>query len=220
MVDAATQSETRRGLTESVIAREVANRLEGCGDFRLVFCRQRLTSKKFIRYWKRQYKGVPPPVQPDIDLLLIRDNFWIAIELKYIREASGKFPTYLGIEQALALLTFGFDRVCLWHCFDARLDQEEIARRFSETRNLIQKTQLPLLFAGLLVSGILPILQLLEVQVEGYPHPILKVGDKLPDLRYISRLNPFWPDEDILRDKEVRILREYIGHVLEIGTVT
>lgn len=218
MAEAVRESMPRRELTESTVAREIAKRLEQSGDFRLVFCRRRLTSKKFIDYWNSQYEGIPPPVQPDIDLLVIRGNFWIGIELKFIPAASGKFPTYLGLEQTLALLRFGFDRVCLWHCYSNQLNEEEVARRLRETENLIQKTKLPLSFAGLVARGTPPDLQLVEVQVADYPH--LRTSDKLPDLRYVSVLNPFWPDKDYLRDKDVKVLREYIGHVLEIGTVT
>ncbi len=219
-MEAETGSVARQELTESVIAHEVAKRLEETGDYKLIFCRRRLTSKKFIDYWNSQYEGIPPPVQPDIDLLVIRDNFWIAIELKFIPVASGRFPTYLGLEQAIGLLRFGFDRVCLWHCYSAQLNEEEIVRRLRETRNLVQETKLPVLFAALLANGTPPDLQLVEVQVDDHQQPHLKIGDELPDLRYVSRLNPFWPDKDYLRNKDVKVLREYIGHVLEIGTVT
>jgi len=219
MMEADKGSEARQELTESVIAREVAKRLEEVGDYKLIFCRRRLTSKKFIDYWNSQYGGIPPPIQPDIDILVIRDNFWIAIELKFIPAASGRYPTYLGLEQAIGLLRFGFDRVCLWHCYSAQVNEEEIARRLRETRNLIQKIQLPVLFTGLLARGTPEELQLVRVEADDYPQPHLKIVDKLPRLRLVSRRNPFWPDEDYLRDKDVRVLREYIGHVLEIGTV-
>jgi len=80
--------------------------------------------------------------QPDVDLF-----FWdweatsarlFAGEVKYFREKPNKkvYPNnfYAGLDEALALLTFGFDAVFLWHFFDE--DVPENNRRL--TTNLMQ----------------------------------------------------------------------------------
>jgi hypothetical protein len=68
--------------------------------------------------------------QPDIDLF-----FWngegpsatlFAAEVKYFRGRPDKkvYPNsfYAGLDEALALLTFGFDAVFLWHFFDPNVE--------------------------------------------------------------------------------------------------
>lgn len=56
-----------------------------------------------------------PPLQPEIDMILCKEDSMIAVELKYFRK-KGKgldHSFYEGIEQSLALLRWGFDNVAL-----------------------------------------------------------------------------------------------------------
>ncbi len=67
-------------------------------------------------------------LQPEIDMILVDKlhDKWIAIELKAIKQITDRegreriMPSYyLGLGQTLAYLSFGFDEVALWQCFDA-----------------------------------------------------------------------------------------------------
>jgi len=61
-----------------------------------------------------------PPLQPEIDMIFCKDKKMMAVELKYFkRRAMGlDHSFYEGIEQALALLRWGFDYVALWQLFE------------------------------------------------------------------------------------------------------
>lgn len=64
--------------------------------------------------------NVVPPLQPEIDMILCKDKTMMAIELKYFRRKRRGLDHsfYEGIEQALALLRWGFDYVALWQLFE------------------------------------------------------------------------------------------------------
>lgn len=89
------------------------------------------------------------PLQPDVDLLIEDHNdgnkLW-GFEIKLIRWENdpywhvipkGRF--YDGLGQALALTTFGFDYVCLWHIF---IPSREAYRRAFESEGLKRAEQL------------------------------------------------------------------------------
>ncbi|MCJ7559883.1 hypothetical protein MUO79_04605 [Candidatus Bathyarchaeota archaeon] len=61
-----------------------------------------------------------PPLQPEIDMILCKGRTMMAIELKYFRRKGRGLDHsfYEGIEQALALLRWGFDYVALWQLFE------------------------------------------------------------------------------------------------------
>lgn len=81
-----------------------------------------LGSYKYKEYWTEWFGKDIPPLQPQIDLLLVKqEDFSIrAIEVKYF-EMKGKRidkSYYEGIDAVLALMNFGFESVALWQCFD------------------------------------------------------------------------------------------------------
>jgi hypothetical protein len=69
-----------------------------------------------------------PPLQPEIDMIFCKGNEMMAVELKYFqRRGKGlDHSFYEGIEQALALLRWGFDYVALWQLFDSSIRKEEL----------------------------------------------------------------------------------------------
>lgn len=84
-----------------------------------------LASYKYKEYWAKWFGKDIPPLQPQIDLLLVkRDDFSLrAIEVKYF-EMQGKRidkSYYEGIGEVLALMNFGFESVALWHCFNENI---------------------------------------------------------------------------------------------------
>jgi len=60
-----------------------------------------------------------PPLQPEIDMIFCKNKTMMAVELKYFkRKGNGlSHSFYEGIEQALALLRWGFDNVALWQLY-------------------------------------------------------------------------------------------------------
>jgi len=81
-----------------------------------------LASYKYKDYWAEWFGKDVPPLQPQIDLLLVdKKDFSIrAIEVKRF-ELEGKRISksyYEGIGEVLAMMNFGFESVALWHCFD------------------------------------------------------------------------------------------------------
>ena len=77
----------------------------------------------FRQFWKD--KSLPPnyipPPQPEIDMILVDNrNKWHAIELKAIKRTErGMYPSYyFGLGQTLAYLSFGFDEIAIWQCYD------------------------------------------------------------------------------------------------------
>jgi hypothetical protein len=87
--------------------------------------------------WEHSFGEPCPPLQPEIDLIMYEpmdDNVQgsqekvRAIEIKYYRKKQGSINQsfYKGIEQALALLQWGFDNVALWQLFDESFSEEEL----------------------------------------------------------------------------------------------
>ena len=90
-------------------------------------------SQKFKKFWRSKNLAIDdiPPAQPEIDMILVDDrNIWHAIELKAIKKRASKriSPSYYrGLGQSLAYLSFGFDEVAIWQCFDGvTLSDEDI----------------------------------------------------------------------------------------------
>jgi len=88
---------------------------------------------RFRQFWKAKslpLKYIPPP-QPEIDMILVDNhNKWRAVELKAIKKTRrGICPSYyFGLGQTLAYLSFGFDEVAIWQCYDGNtLDDTEIS---------------------------------------------------------------------------------------------
>jgi len=90
---------------------------------------------KLRKQWHETYGrplNVPtsliPPLQPEIDMILCKGDTMIAVELKYFKR-SGRglnHSFYEGIEQALALLRWGFDYVALWQLFEESVTAQEL----------------------------------------------------------------------------------------------
>lgn len=73
-------------------------------------------------------RQLTPPLQPEIDMILCKENKMIAVEIKYFEMKGNSLNRsfYEGIEQALALLRWGFDNVALWQLFDESVGAEEL----------------------------------------------------------------------------------------------
>ena len=91
-----------------------------------------LYTQKFSKHWLSNGFSLSeiPPSQPEIDMILIDSlGTMRAVELKFIRKTrKGIKPSYyFGLGQTLAYLSFGFNQVAIWQCFDGEsLTDEEI----------------------------------------------------------------------------------------------
>jgi len=121
-------------------------------DFREVFVNVNLASNAFYPYWKKWHGEPVFAAQPQIDLLFVNTNLQLlAVELKYFRKTKREqinLPFYTGIDEALALLRFGFWAVSLWHFFDEELNTEDYRRLYSNCFSLIYYLGLPIDYKG------------------------------------------------------------------------
>jgi len=111
------------------------------------------------------------PGQPDIDLVFWNSNFRssdptiYAAEVKYFRNRKGKinYSFYAGLDEALALLTFGFDFICLWHFFDEGVETSPTS--FLDNKNgsimtysglvqeIVDKLKIPITYYYWMIAG-------------------------------------------------------------------
>ena len=121
-------------------------------QYKEVFANVNLSSHKFKENWISWWGLTSPPSQPEIDIIVVDKNFELyAIELKYLVISKKKVNRsfYTGIEQALALLTFGFNCVNLWHCFDKDFPKYIYGQYESSVKNLIKDLKLPIDYQAL-----------------------------------------------------------------------
>jgi hypothetical protein len=113
-------------------------------------------SSKVYALLKEIYGGLSPPLQPDIDILLRKNDDIRAVEVKVFHlEAGNRLSRsyYEGIDQALALLMFGFNKVALWHIFDKDIELEKLARYGSSAQLFIrEQLRLPLDFTAMYLT--------------------------------------------------------------------
>ncbi len=125
-------------------------------DFKEVYVNINLASNKFYPLWEKWHGESAPSAQPQIDLLMVDRSLWLlAAELKYFRKTlKGQInlPFYAGIDEALALLRFGFQVVSLWHFFDEEIKREDMKRYFRSCELLLDTLNLPINYQAFRVS--------------------------------------------------------------------
>ncbi|MHA1645661.1 MAG: hypothetical protein ACTSV0_11585 [Candidatus Freyarchaeota archaeon] len=194
---------------EKVLKRIIASNLRS--SFREVFVDINLASNRFYPDWEKWWGPNPPPAQPDIDLLLVdhRHNLW-AIEIKYIKlEKGGKtnYSYYAGLDQALALLRFGFSGVSLWHCFDAEIPLDKIKSYVKSLNSLLLSDKIfshrpPIEYESLLVD-----------KVEGQ----IKLKTFNPDFSMGERIPSGYGYQNPLRETyEAKKIDDFLRRVLKI----
>lgn len=96
--------------------------------FKRPFQSPRLKKKWNEIYARNIVRELTPPLQPEIDMILCKEDKMIAVEIKYfeIKGNSLSRSFYEGIEQTLALLRWGFDHVALWQLFEESIAAEEL----------------------------------------------------------------------------------------------
>jgi hypothetical protein len=109
-------------------------------------------SSKVYSKLKRVYGGLSPPLQPDVDILFRKGDDIRAVEVKMFHlNAKSRLSRsyYEGIDQALALLTLGFNRVALWHIFDRDIGLNKFASHGSYAQLFTRELRLPIDFTAM-----------------------------------------------------------------------
>ena len=150
-------------LNERMIVRTLARKLETrnrlLGEEHEQYLGKVLThvtpakSPKIYSILRDLYGGIAPPLQPDIDILFRNNEDIRAVEVKVFKiTGEGRLSRsyYEGIDQALALLMLGFNRVALWHIFDRNVGIKWFARHGSSLQLFIrEQLKLPIDFTAL-----------------------------------------------------------------------
>jgi len=95
-----------------------------------------------------------PRLQPEIDIILRKGDDIRAIEVKlFHHEKNNRLsrPYYIGIDQALALLMYGFNSVALWHIFDEKIPSNLVTSGVNAQIFIRHKLELPIDFTALLL---------------------------------------------------------------------
>lgn len=142
---------------EHALARHWRDNLKGI--YLKVYVNINLASHRFYDYWKEWWAGInSTPAQPQIDLVIIDAHTLLAVELKYFRMINYKgnkkvnYPFYVGIQEALSLLRFGFECVSLWQCFDREVPNDIISRYEPAVSSLINTLKVPINYEGLFLD--------------------------------------------------------------------
>lgn len=104
-------------------------------------------SYKYKKYWEKWFGDDVPPLQPQVDLILVdKKDFKIrAIEVKFFKQTKKRKVDksyYCGIDECIALMNFGFESVALWHCFDTDIPFKDTNNYAIHLTNLRQSLNL------------------------------------------------------------------------------
>lgn len=137
------------GYSESDVGNLIKNKLEnrGLGQIK---CKINLANTRFSSSWSERFSGEPPLTQPEIDIIIKKDNKLDAIEIKYFRPTNNnnrfRNSYYEGIDQAIAYLRFGFDHVALWHVFNDVVPISQFRDWGWRSWNFLRELNLPIDF--------------------------------------------------------------------------
>jgi len=182
-----------------------------------------LASRRFYPYWRKWFGKCPsdylfPLAQPQIDLIVVdKDHHLLGAEIKYLRlkKSRAELPFYAGIEEALALLRFGFLCVSLWHCFDFKGDNKNVGdiRKYREaTHKLVSTLNLPINYSALWIT------KSKRGKEAIYLPPSQSIYDTIQSQ---PKLPPLHGKENPLRSMpEVKKIREFLRMSLKIPSTT
>jgi len=181
-------------------------------NFRKVYSNINLASNKFYPYWKEWHGERVPSAQPQIDLLMVDSRLWLfAAELKYFRKTRNgqiNHPFYAGIDEALALLRFGFWVVSLWHFFDEDIGLEDVRRLYQSCDFLTWNIELPINYQAFRVikTGV-------DIEFNRLYDSGTREWKELPS-PYAGRSNP------LLEDPNAQRIQDILRTVLRIPHAT
>lgn len=111
-----------------------------------------LANKDFEGIYFDWYRGqTPKPLQVDIVLAFQEDErvhgdaVIVGVEVKYFRYFENR-GFYEGLGQILSYSIFGFDGLSLWHLFSKELEDGDIQRFGSATKEVVERLGLPIFY--------------------------------------------------------------------------
>jgi len=188
-------------------------------QYKFVTANTALARMGFGDYWEEHFKGKPPPVRPEIDVLLYY-RLWkqlLALEIKYISHTAD-VAYYEGLDQTLALLRLGFDYVQLWHCFASSVSDEQIQAHIEDTRALLTDMYLWLNEKSLDFPIDYAHLKVIEAEGKVTLKEIFPSYGTQPLIEYERPPDPtrFWKDNPLKDKDEPKRIREFIYHVFRL----
>jgi hypothetical protein len=145
---------------EILLTKELARRLQTkFPDLRVYANKCPSRSSKIKKLWLKRFHNDCPPLQPEMDIIFydpLPNPKIRAFEIKYFTKLDGKINQsfYKGIEQASALIQWGFDNVALWQLFDETFSDDDLRNYGGRTWRYIQGVlKLPIGFTMIRLIG-------------------------------------------------------------------
>jgi hypothetical protein len=145
---------------EIKLTKELAKRLKRrFPDFKIFANKCPSRSSILKKLWFEKFHEQCPPLQPEMDIIIYEpspDSKIRAYEIKYFEKADGVINQsfYKGIEQASALVQWGFDNVALWQLFDETFSEEDLRNYGCRTWRYIRGIlRLPIGYTMLWLKG-------------------------------------------------------------------
>ena len=175
--------------------------------FKAVYANVNLASRKFYDDWEKWWGASGPLAQPEIDLLFVSSDLkLLAAELKYYRPSESALLNqayYSGIEEALALLKFGFTCVSLWHFYDAEVPEEAMKRYVRDCRGLTIGLGLRINYEAFRVYGRLE-------------SDFKQISTNLTEAKSYSLQSPFGTSNPLLNNLDRKKAQDFIRKALRI----
>jgi len=165
---------------EIELTKELARRLQRkFRSFKIYANKCPSRGSKIKKVWFGKFHEICPPLQPEMDIIIYEPQDphtpeqkpkIRAVEIKCFEKAEGVINQsfYKGIEQALALVQWGFDNVALWQLFDESFSKENLRNYGCRTWFFIHGIlQLPIEFT---------MLQLREKELENMRFQVIQAN--------------------------------------------
>ena len=214
---------------EIELTKELARRLQkkfSHSGFRIYANKCPSRGNKIKHAWLSAFNEQCPPLQPEMDIVIYEPNNphnpsqtvkIRAIEIKYFEKVDGVINQsfYKGIEQALALIRWGFDNVALWQLFDESFSKEDLRNYGCRTWFYIHGIlRLPIDFTMIRIEGKRSQERFIPMNCSGNElSPVELLDIDHPDFQFSHRyLNPLvyqkinYPP----LQKEVTTLRQFL----------
>jgi hypothetical protein len=214
---------------EIMLTKELAKRLQSKFPNSKIYANKSPSrSSSLKKLWFERFHEKCPPLQPEMDMIIYEPSPQPKIrayEIKYFQKVDGAHALnqsfYKGIEQASALIQWGFDNVALWQLFDETVTDDDLRNYGCRTwRYILGILQLPIGYTMLQVKG--RNLDTMEFQVikstdwDKKPAPIVRLRNiDDPEFPFAhTPLNPLIEKEDLLLlrtvKEEVHFLRNFL----------
>lgn len=214
---------------EIELTKELARRLQRkFPSFKIYANKCPSRGSEIKKVWFEKFQETCPPLQPEMDIIIYEPQNphtpeqkpkIRAIEIKCFEKTEGVINQsfYKGIEQALALVQWGFDNVALWQLFDESFSEENLRNYGCRTWFFIHGIlQLPLDFTMLQLRGKeleKTRFQVIQADWKNNLTPIglLDIDDPRFQFRH-RHLNPLVCDKVLYRPllEEVTALRDFL----------